>query len=60
MLSYYVGIGLAVPQLSLTTQLHVLFPLLLVNHLMGCDQVPMWLHKGYQLGYGNDLLVYET
>ena len=27
---------------------------------MESDQVPMWPHKGYQLGYGNDLLVCET
>ena len=55
-----VGIELAVPQLSSTTRLHVLSPLLLVNPPVGHDQVPTWLRKGYQLGYGNVLLVYET
>ena len=58
--SFYVDIGPAVPQLSSTTQLHVLFPLLLVNHLMGYDQVPLWLHKDCQPGYDNDPLVCET
>jgi hypothetical protein len=57
---FYVDIGLAVPQLSSTTQLHVLFPSLQVNHLMGSDQVLTWLHKGYQPGYGNVQLACET
>ena len=57
---FCVDIEPVVPQLSLTSQLLVLFPLLLVNHLMGYDQVPLWPHKDYQLGYGNDLLACET
>ena len=57
---FYVDIELVVPQLSLTSQLHVLFALLLVNHLMEYDQVPQLLHKDCQQGYDNDLLVCET
>ena len=57
---FYVGIAPVEPQLSSTSQLLILFLLLLVNHLMGYDQVPLWLHKDYQLGYGNDLLACET
>ena len=58
--SSYEDIEPIVPLLSLTSQLHVLFPLLLVNPPVGHDQVPTWLRKGYQRGYGNVLLVYET
>ena len=56
----YVDIEPVEPQLSLISQLLVLFPLPLVNHLMGYDQVPLWLHKDYQQGYDNDLLVCES